>query len=56
MKYSFVIPCYRSSATIEKVVTMTMEEMRNEEIEFVLVNDGSPDEGKTSVKIKQLAE
>lgn len=56
MKYSFVIPCYRSSATIEKVVTMTMEEMRNEEIEFVLVNDGSPDEGKTSAKIKQLAE
>ena len=56
MKYSFVIPCYRSSATIEKVVVMTMEEMKNETIEFILVNDGSPDEGKTSAKIKELAD
>lgn len=56
MEYSFVIPCYKSSATIEKVVTMTMQEMENKEIEFILVNDGSPDEGKTSETLRTLAD
>lgn len=56
MKYSIVIPCYRSSATISKVVTMTMQEMTGKEIEFILVNDCSPDEGKTYHAIKVLSE
>lgn len=55
MKYSIVIPCYKSSETIEKVVTMTMQEMKDKEVEFILVNDASPDEGKTFLKIKELA-
>lgn len=56
MKYSIVIPCYKSSATIQKVVLLAMQEMRGKETEFVLVNDGSPDEGKTLQKMVELAE
>ena len=44
-KYSFVIPCYRSEQTIEKVVAEIHSEMakRSDEYEIVLVNDYSPD-------------
>lgn len=45
-KVSFVIPCYRSSHTIEHVVTEideTMNGMKQYEYEIVLVNDSSPD-------------
>lgn len=56
--YSVVIPCYKSEQTIEKVVKSTigeMEEMGREELEIILVNDCSPDEGKTIAKLKELA-
>lgn len=44
---SFVIPCYRSAATIEKVVeeiSTTMGKLENCHYEIILVNDNSPDE------------
>ncbi|MCM1048751.1 MAG: glycosyltransferase family 2 protein [Clostridiales bacterium] len=44
---SFVIPCYNSSRTIDKVVeeiSVTMEAMKEYEYEIVLVNDSSPDD------------
>ena len=43
MKYSIVIPCYKSSKTISKVVELTMGEMQGKEAEFILINDASPD-------------
>jgi undecaprenyl-phosphate 4-deoxy-4-formamido-L-arabinose transferase len=55
--YSIVIPCYKSSATIETVVSTTADEMRRmgrTDFEFVLVNDGSPDGGKTIAKLREL--
>ena len=42
MLYSIIIPCYRSSRTIRKVVEMTMQELDRlgkKEYEFVLVDD-----------------
>lgn len=59
MLYSVIIPCYRSSATIEHVVDMTREEMarlKKENVEFILVNDCSPDEGKTIAKLREMAD
>ena len=65
MRYSVIIPSYKSSETIERVVDMTREEMvrlGKEEVEFVLVNDCSPDDtfgtirrlcGKDHRKIKR---
>ena len=50
MLYSVVIPCYRSDQTIEHVVDQPREEMvrlGRANVEFVLVNDCSPDGGKT---------
>lgn len=44
---SFVIPCYRSAQTIEKVVAEiqnTMEDLHRYQYEIVLVNDCSPDD------------
>jgi glycosyltransferase involved in cell wall biosynthesis len=55
MKYSIVIPCYKSSQTIGKVVTLIMQELCKKEVEIILVNDDSPDDGKTFLKIKELA-
>lgn len=46
MKYSFVIPCYRSEKTIEMVVNELIMEINKEKIdtyEIILVNDCSPD-------------
>ncbi len=46
MKYSFVIPCYRSEKTIEPTVNEIRETMSArgvESFEIVLVNDCSPD-------------
>lgn len=56
MKYSIVIPCYNSSQTIGEVVDLTRKELKNETIEFVLVNDGSPDGGMTRDAINKLAD
>ena len=40
---SFVIPCYRSSQTIGKVVQEIETTMTDSEYEVILVNDCSPD-------------
>lgn len=53
--YSIIIPCYKSSETIQRVVECTIEEMKNlgkTELEFVLVNDLSPDNRKIMEKAK----
>ncbi len=55
---SVVIPCYKSSKTIRKVVEMTSAELKNlgyPEHEFVLVDDCSPDGGETAAELKQLS-
>lgn len=55
--YSIVIPCYKSSETIRTVVESTMEEMDKmgrRDYEFVLVNDCSPDNGKTIQVLREL--
>ena len=57
MLYSIVIPCYKSSKTIRKVVEMTMQEMDRldrREYEFVLVDDCSPDDGETMAALMGL--
>ena len=57
--YSVVIPCYKSSKTIGKVVETTAQELRRlgiDAFEFVLVNDCSPDGGATRQKLFELAE
>lgn len=57
--YSIVIPCYKSAATIENVVTETareMDKMGRTDYEFILVNDCSPDQGATINKLKDLTE
>ncbi|MDF2534534.1 MAG: glycosyl transferase family [Bacillales bacterium] len=57
MLLSFVIPCYRSSLTIETVVeeiNTTLEEQSNFLYEIILVNDCSPD--NTLDVIKKLCE
>lgn len=56
--YSIVIPCYKSAATIGKMVEKTAEEMNKmnrTEFEIVLVNDCSPDEGATISTLIELA-
>lgn len=58
MLYSFVIPCYKSGETIRKVVELTAKEMELEdrkEYEVILVNDCSPDGGKTLKVLRELA-
>lgn len=59
MLYSIVIPCYKSPHTIGEVVELTAQEMEKlgrTPFEFVLVNDGSPDEGATTRALKDLAD
>ncbi len=55
---SVVIPCYNSSRTIGKVVTLTAAELERLgywEYEFVLVDDCSPDGGATSGVLEALS-
>ncbi len=55
---SVVIPCYKSSQTIGKVVEMTaaeLERLGHNAYEFVLVDDCSPDGGATAAKLKELS-
>ncbi len=65
MLISFIIPCYRSENTIEKVVDeikQTIETDEKFDYEIIAVNDGSPDDvysvlskiAKTDKKIKVL--
>lgn len=59
MKYSFVIPCYNSALTISQVVEETAAEMGRlgrGDYEFILVNDCSPDGGKTIEVLCELAD
>lgn len=59
MKYSIVIPCYRSSHTVRNVVELTAEEFGRlgiDDFEFVLVDDCSPDGGETIRVLRALAE
>jgi len=56
-KVSFVIPCYRSALTIEKVVNEVrdaMEKLQSYSYEIILVNDCSPDD--TFEVIRKLCE
>ena len=58
MKYSIIIPCYRSAPTIRKVVELTMQELEKldkKEYEFVLVDDCSPDGGETMAALMGLS-
>ena len=54
MKISFVIPCYRSEKTLEKVVEeikIKMESLKDKySFEIILVNDCSPDGTFTVIK------
>ncbi|MDO5345470.1 MAG: glycosyltransferase [Lachnospiraceae bacterium] len=59
MLHSIVIPCYKSDQTIRKVVELTMAEMEKigrSEYEFVLVDDASPDGGKTLKALRGLVQ
>ncbi|MDO4976272.1 MAG: glycosyltransferase family 2 protein [Eubacteriales bacterium] len=59
MLHSIVIPCYKSSRTIRKVVELTSQELDKlgrHEYEFILVDDYSPDQGATLAAIKELAD
>ncbi|MDO5146563.1 MAG: glycosyltransferase family 2 protein [Eubacteriales bacterium] len=59
MLHSIVIPCYKSSQTIRKMVEMTAAELQNlgiSQFEFILVDDYSPDGGATLSELKRLAE
>ncbi len=59
MLYTVVIPCYKSSATIRGVVEETMaqfEQMKRGGVEFVLVDDCSPDDGATVRELRRLVE
>ena len=56
---SVVIPCYKSSQTIRKVVELTAEELKKlgfPEFEFVLVDDCSPDDGETVSELRRLSQ
>lgn len=47
MKITFVIPCYRSESTLEKVVKEIKDKMvmmQKYEYEIILINDCSPDD------------
>lgn len=55
--HSVIIPCYKSDQTIRKVVELTMaefERMGRSRYEFVLVDDNSPDGGKTVRVLREL--
>ncbi len=57
MRYTVIIPCYKSSETIRKVVEETMqqfEQMKRGEVEFVLVDDCSPDDGATVRALRSI--
>lgn len=57
MLHTVVIPCYKSSLTVRKVVEETMlkfREMNRGDVEFVLVDDCSPDDGATVRVLREL--
>lgn len=57
--YTVIIPCFQSSKTIRKVVSMTADvltELNKTPFEFVLVDDASPDKGETVRELRRLAD
>ncbi len=59
MKYSVVIPCYKSSHTIRQVVeeaSKELDRLGRIPYEFILVDDFSPDDGATVTELQALAE
>ena len=59
MLHSVIIPCYKSNQTIRKVVELTMEQFRvmdRGDVEFVLVDDCSPDGGATVRALRGLVD
>ena len=58
MKYSVVIPCYKSSHTIRQVVeesSAELDRLGRTPYEFILVDDFSPDDGTTVRELESLA-
>lgn len=58
MKYSVVIPCYKSSHTIRQVVeesSAELDRLGRTPYEFILVDDFSPDDGATVSELESLA-
>lgn len=59
MRYSVIIPCYKSARTIRGVVEetiQTFEQLDRGPVEFVLVDDCSPDDGATVRELRRLVE
>ena len=59
MKYSIIIPCYKSSHTIRQMVELTRKEMIDlgrTPFEMILVDDFSPDSGATVAELRALAD
>lgn len=59
MKYSIIIPCYKSALSIRQVVEETGKELNRlgrTPFEFVLVDDYSPDGGDTLRELRALAD
>ena len=59
MKYSVIIPCFKSSRSIREVVEETSKELNKLgriPYEFVLVDDYSPDNGGTLCALRALAD
>lgn len=54
MRYSIIVPCYNSEQTIDEVVLLISEYMKEEEYEIILVNDYSKDE--TLDKLRQITQ
>lgn len=58
MKYSFIVPCYKTTEVIFKLVKEVqskMIELGKNDFEMILVNDASPDQGQTIQKLIQLS-
>ena len=52
-KISFIIPCYRSTATLPGVIgeiNETMKKMSEDNYEVILINDCSPDDTFETIK------
>lgn len=58
MKYSFVIPCYKTSEIIFEMLEGIREQMYlmdKKDIEVILVNDATPDSGVTIQRLKKVS-
>lgn len=56
MRVSVVIPCYCSKAALPRMVSELYEILADHEVEIVLVNDCSPDDGETWKLITELSQ